>query len=59
MLMELQEAGANAQEQNAIVGSIHSLSMEPAANCYANALNPDGSLAAETLAATFARVFVK
>ena len=53
MLMELQEAGA---QQNARVGSVHSLTSEPAVNCYANALNPDGSLAAETLAATFARV---
>ncbi|KAL5265444.1 hypothetical protein ACHWQZ_G006227 [Mnemiopsis leidyi] len=52
MLMELQEAGA---QQNARVGSVHSLTSEPAVNCYANALNPDGSLAAETLAATFAR----
>ena len=58
MLMDLQEAGAQSARA-ARVGSMHSLNMDPAVNCYASSLNPDGSLAAETLAATFARVMMK
>lgn len=54
--MELQEAGANAQTATRS-GSVHSLTnLDPAVNCYASSINPDGSLAAETLAATFSRV---